>query len=345
MLAELGAQKRKLPFREKVVAEPNRSPYYIRSVDMGQPITKKEANLWDYIYADESQTRLLNGHSRRMRAMEANMNEQGTSSVDDVDSPIHMGVAISKPCPCRNVSGYVQEFKHWHLSYGIIDCWAEVLNFQEKRKSREAYSRLFFGTKVVFPWMLATEEGGVEERMHKFRVGIKGAVNSAEKVPDFRKQDIVLFPILEQKHFYLLVFELWDPGIYVVNNDKGRQAQPIEDSVYYLHKDTPYKFKDMFVQYLREVGNPRADDIDDCNIQCMPVTWVTTANTTDCRVFLMRHMECYMGKNKSFNCGFSMSEAKKMAEVRKLRKRYAAHILCSEVNVLLPKIKQDCRLE
>ena len=35
------------------------------------------------------------------------------------------------------------------VSDGIIDCWAEVLNFQEKRKSREAYSRQFFGTKVV----------------------------------------------------------------------------------------------------------------------------------------------------------------------------------------------------
>ncbi|KAM0043042.1 putative Ulp1 protease family catalytic domain, papain-like cysteine peptidase superfamily [Helianthus debilis subsp. tardiflorus] len=181
--------------------------------------------------------------------------------------------------------------------------------------------------------------------MHKFRLGIKGAVNSAEKVPDFRNHDIVFFPILEHKHFYLLVFELRDPGIYVVDNDKARQGQVIEDSVYYLHKDTAYKIKDMFVQYLREVGNPRADDIDYCNIQRMPVPWATTANTTDCGVFLMRHIECYMGKNKSFNCGFSMSGARKMAEVRKLRKRYAAHILCSEVNVLLPKIKQDCRIE
>ena len=90
--------------------------------------------------------------------------------------------------------------------------------------------------------MLTTEEGGVEARMHKFRLGIKGAVNSAEKVPDFRNHDIVFFPILEHKHFYLLVFELRDPGIYVVDNDKARQGQLIEDSVYYLHKDTPYKF-------------------------------------------------------------------------------------------------------
>ncbi|KAJ0798156.1 putative Ulp1 protease family catalytic domain, papain-like cysteine peptidase superfamily [Helianthus annuus] len=231
------------------------------------------------------------------------------------------------------------------VSDGIIDCWAEVLNFQEKRKSREAYSRQFFGTKVVFPWMLTTDEGGVEARMHKFRLGIKGAVNRVDCVPDFRNQDIVFFPILEHKHFYLVVFELRDPGIYVIDNDKARQGQLIEDSVYYLHKDTAYKIKDMFVQYLREVGNPRADDIEYCNIQRMPVPWATTANTTDCGIFLMRHMECYMGKNQSFNCGFSTSGARKMAEVRKLRKRYAAHILCSEVNVLLPKIKEECRIE
>ncbi|KAM0044428.1 putative Ulp1 protease family catalytic domain, papain-like cysteine peptidase superfamily [Helianthus debilis subsp. tardiflorus] len=347
MLAELGAQKRKLPFREKVAAEPNRSPYYIRSVDMGQPITKKESNLRECIYADESPLHLLNGHSRRKRAMEANV-EQGSSSVVDVDSPIHMAVELLFRNP-THVEASRAMFKSLNVgnevSDGIIDCWAEVLNFQEKRKSREAYSRQFFGTKVVFPWMLTSEEGGVEARMHKFRLGIKGAVNIGENVPDFRNQDIVFFPILEHKHFYLLVFELRDPGIYVVDNDKARQGQLIEDSVYYLHKDTAYKIKYMFVQYLWEVGNPRADDIEYCNIQRMPVTWATTTNTTDCGVFLMRHMECYMGKNKSFNCGFSMSGARKMAEVRKLRKRYAAHILCSEVNVLLPKIKQDCRIE
>ncbi|KAL9992575.1 putative Ulp1 protease family catalytic domain, papain-like cysteine peptidase superfamily [Helianthus debilis subsp. tardiflorus] len=348
MLAELGAQKRKLPFREKVAAEPNRSPYYIRTVDMGQPITKKETNLWDLIHADESPMHLLSGFCRRKRAMEANMREQGSSSVADVDSPIHMSVELLFRSP-THVQASRSMFKSLNVgnevSDGIIDCWAEVLNFQEKRKSREAYSRQFFGTKVVFPWMLTTDEGGVEARMHKFRLGIKGAVNRVDYVPDFRNQDIVFFPILEHKHFYLLVFELRDPGIYVIDNDKARQGQLIEDSVYYLHKDTAYKIKDMFVQYLREVGNPRADDIEYCNIQRMPVPWATTANTTDCGVFLMRHMECYMGKNQSFNCGFSTSGARKMAEVRKLRKRYAAHILCSEVNVLLPKIKEDCRIE
>ncbi|KAJ0614128.1 putative Ulp1 protease family catalytic domain, papain-like cysteine peptidase superfamily [Helianthus annuus] len=348
MLAELGAQKRKLPFREKVAAEPNRSPYYIRTVDMGQPITKKETNLWDYIHADESPMHLLSGFCRRKRAMEANMREQGSSSVADVDSPIHMSVELLFRSP-THVQASRSMFKSLNVgnevSDGIIDCWAEVLNFQEKRKSREAYSRQFFGTKVVFPWMLTTDEGGVEARMHKFRLGIKGAVNRVDCVPDFRNQDIVFFPILEHKHFYLVVFELRDPGIYVIDNDKARQGQLIEDSVYYLHKDTAYKIKDMFVQYLREVGNPRADDIEYCNIQRMPVPWATTANTTDCGVFLMRHMECYMGKNQSFNCGFSTSGARKMAEVRKLRKRYAAHILCSEVNVLLPKIKEECRIE
>ncbi|KAM0018076.1 putative papain-like cysteine peptidase superfamily [Helianthus debilis subsp. tardiflorus] len=348
MLAELGAKKRKLPFREKVAAEPNRSPYYIRTVDMGQPITKKETNLWDYIHADESPMHLLSGFCRRKRAMEANMREQGSSSVADVDSPIHMSVELLFRSP-THVQASRSMFKSLNVgnevSDGIIDCWAEVLNFQEKRKSREAYSRQFFGTKVVFPWMLTTDEGGVEARMHKFRLGIKGAVNRVDCVPDFRNQDIVFFPILEHKHFYLVVFELRDPGIYVIDNDKARQGQLIEDSVYYLHKDTAYKIKDMFVQYLWEVGNPRADDIEYCNIQRMPVPWATTANTTDYGIFLMRHMECYMGKNQSFNCGFSTSGARKMAEVRKLRKRYAAHILCSEVNVLLPKIKEECRIE
>ncbi|XP_035833634.1 uncharacterized protein LOC118482173 [Helianthus annuus] len=152
MLAELGAQKRKLPFREKVAAEPNRSPYYIRTVDMGQPITKKETNLWDYIHADESPMHLLSGFCRRKRAMEANMREQGSSSVADVDSPIHMSVELLFRSP-THVQASRSMFKSLNVgnevSDGIIDCWAEVLNFQEKRKSREAYSRQFFGTKVV----------------------------------------------------------------------------------------------------------------------------------------------------------------------------------------------------
>ncbi|KAL8246183.1 hypothetical protein R6Q59_007399 [Mikania micrantha] len=116
----------------------------------------------------------------------------------------------------------------------------------------------------------------------------------------------------------------------------------LRDNAYYYLKDSPYKVKDVFVQYLKQIQHPKTDDINATPVQKLHLPWATKTNVVDCAVFVMRHMEKFMGVREPFNCGFSTNEKKK-SQLNLLRKRFVLHLLISEVNVLRDTILTNAR--
>ncbi|KAI3805159.1 hypothetical protein L1987_27272 [Smallanthus sonchifolius] len=143
----------------------------------------------------------------------------------------------------------------------------------------------------------------IEKRMERFRNNMKAAVNGDEKLADLKAFDMVLFLILKFNHYYLL--------------------------------------KEIFVDYLEEKTHPKTDEIAATNIHKVKLEWATTNNYTDCGVFLMRHMERFMGLHEMFECGFSKNGRKKLTELKRLRKKMVAHILLSPANVLKEKVRAE----
>ncbi|KAL8223197.1 hypothetical protein R6Q57_020596 [Mikania cordata] len=92
--------------------------------------------------------------------------------------------------------------------------------------------------------------------------------------------------------------------------------------------------KDVFVQYLKQIQHPNTDDIHATPVQKLHIPWATKTNVAYCTVFVMRHMEKFMGMREQFNCGFSTNGKKKKSQLNLLRKRFLLHLLRSEVNVL-----------
>ncbi|KAD4981750.1 hypothetical protein E3N88_18421 [Mikania micrantha] len=101
--------------------------------------------------------------------------------------------------------------------------------------------------------------------------------------------------------------------------------------------------KDVFVQYMKQIQHPKTDDIHATPVQKLHLPWATKTNTVDCAVFVMRHMERFMGLREQFNYGFSTNGKKKKSQLNLLRKRILLHLLRSEVNVLRDTILLDAR--
>ncbi|KAL8227233.1 hypothetical protein R6Q57_017065, partial [Mikania cordata] len=101
--------------------------------------------------------------------------------------------------------------------------------------------------------------------------------------------------------------------------------------------------KDVFVQYLIQIQHPKTDEIHATPVQKLHIPWATKTNTVDCVVFVMRHMEKFMGMREQFNCGFSTNGKKKKNLLNLLRKRFVLHLLRSEVNVLRDVILLETR--
>jgi hypothetical protein len=97
----------------------------------------------------------------------------------------------------------------------------------------------------------------------------------------------------------------------------------------------------MFVKYLKHVKHPKTDDIHKAKIHKVKINWATGTNAVDCAIFLMRHMERYMGSGAGFNTGLSSNGMKKKSQLNQLRKKYAAHILLSDANEMKTKIVKE----
>ncbi|KAI3754697.1 hypothetical protein L1987_54485 [Smallanthus sonchifolius] len=149
---------------------------------------------------------------------------------------------------------------------------------------------------------------------------------------DLRGIDMVFMPMLEHVHYYLIVFELKHIAILVIDNFSD--AYPLVhlgDHENYFEKDSAYKVKEIFVNFLEHVKHPKTDELNATKIKKVKIPWATTANALDCAIFVTRHIEKYMWAKGEFNSGLSTNGPKKNKQLKILRKKYAAHILLSEL--------------
>jgi Ulp1 family protease len=83
---------------------------------------------------------------------------------------------------------------------------------------------------------------GDGKRVAKFIDNMRRAVNGNEALFDLRSFDLVFIPIHECGHYYLVVFELKYPGIWVIDNlNDFVPLLKLKDSDDYFQKEASYK--------------------------------------------------------------------------------------------------------
>ncbi|KAD3066953.1 hypothetical protein E3N88_34833 [Mikania micrantha] len=88
-------------------------------------------------------------------------------------------------------------------------------------------------------WMLNKEGVDPKQRLEKFTTNMSGMIGANNNLKAF---DMIFFPILEFSHYYLLVFELKNPAIFVIDNfHESIPLVGVKDNVDYYMKDSPYK--------------------------------------------------------------------------------------------------------
>ncbi|XP_035843030.1 uncharacterized protein LOC118489317 [Helianthus annuus] len=161
MLAEMDARKRKLQDREKGITYVNKSPFFRRGVDINEDTNKDDNRIWDYIRNDEGLIHMLHGDSSRKETMKINLRERGKAWAEGFTNEEYRANPRAEELLYRS-SAYVEATRRMFktLSVGalvidrIIDCWAEVLNYEEKFKAPGSTNRLFMGTRVVVSYFL-----------------------------------------------------------------------------------------------------------------------------------------------------------------------------------------------
>ncbi|KAI3776504.1 hypothetical protein L1987_46289 [Smallanthus sonchifolius] len=117
-----------------------------------------------------------------------------------------------------------------------------------------------------------------------------------------------------------------------------------DSSVFRLFCTAPM-IKEAFVSFIVEFAHPKTDEMDDTVVKRFEMPWRTTVNNKDCGIFMMTHMETYMGEEeKAWQCGFGVeSENVQEKQIEYLRRKYCAKIMLHEINELKHYIVEEMK--
>ncbi|KAI3732472.1 hypothetical protein L1987_63677 [Smallanthus sonchifolius] len=103
--------------------------------------------------------------------------------------------------------------------------------------------------------------------------------------------------------------------------------------------------EEAFESFITELSHPKTDEMDDTMVKRFEMNLRTTKNSKDCGIFIMRHMESYMGEEeKVWQCGFGVeSENVQQKQIEDLCRKYCTKILLHEINELKHYIVEEMK--
>ncbi|KAL8247695.1 hypothetical protein R6Q59_008911 [Mikania micrantha] len=224
-----------------------------------------------------------------------------------------------------------------YLHIGVLSCWAAILNSEEQYRSNMSPTRLFcpcnmMGENNFKRWMKNAEM--LEHFETNVNVALVGSqFNSINQI------NLLIIPVLQTNHYYLVCFNLKNPAVEIVDNIRGRlharcagNVRKVQKIVsLYLEKESPALHK--------KIVNLKPKKLE------MP--WQTEKNFVDCGIFAMRHMETYMGKEikewKEDCAILEESSGKQNEQLLDLRYKYLSKILLSDINILHDEVTKEVK--
>ncbi|KAF5818743.1 putative Ulp1 protease family catalytic domain, papain-like cysteine peptidase superfamily [Helianthus annuus] len=218
-----------------------------------------------------------------------------------------------------------------YISTSIINCWASMLNYEESKRNDPTICRLFGHTDLFPDHMLRGQKYNDPKTLEHFKEKLYDVVGKKKEKMNLAEYTIVIFPIFENKHFYLICYDLKNLDCSVIDN------MWVDQTV--AEEATQLKVKIIFDKYLEEVNHPKRIQIQQVFPRRLNLSWAVRGNKVDCGVYAIRHMETYMGvTSDKWHCGFPNEPRKIKGKLNLLRKKYAAALLLSKTNINRDKI-------
>ncbi|KAI3820342.1 hypothetical protein L1987_07888 [Smallanthus sonchifolius] len=210
---------------------------------------------------------------------------------------------------------------------------------------REAFETFQPDCWVLSEGMLENKNMNDETIIEIFRENLFHIIGCQSDLLSLATFYFVFFPVIDNGHYYLICFDIKTPSIVVIDNiNHQKPTTEIEGGVGPMEErktDIPTRYRDIFGKYLEIVGNPKSSQIQSAEPLRLSFKWSTSENSNDCGIFLMRHMECYKGISKQWDCGFEPEGKKQATQILRLRCKYAAKILLSELNIHRAAVLSD----
>ncbi|XP_063936112.1 uncharacterized protein LOC108227120 [Daucus carota subsp. sativus] len=211
-----------------------------------------------------------------------------------------------------------------NVATSVIDIWTFILNDGEKYRSDESPLRLFCTIGSVLPSLV--------DHLKLATTYPIFAINMTEMLIRINRQAIetmhmVFFPIWAYQHYYLVCYNLKTPCYEIIDNiQRGKDAK-------LSYGPKPRILHSHFTKYLESRGSfGLARIIRQLKPTYKSMSWQTKNNSTDCGIFLMRHMETYKGHTLPWHASICDESVNQKNQIMRLRLKYNNMILSSTLN-------------
>ncbi|XP_031121055.1 uncharacterized protein LOC116024304 [Ipomoea triloba] len=140
--------------------------------------------------------------------------------------------------------------------------------------------------------------------------------------------------ILRHQHFYLMCFNFMTSRLQVIDNRPIPEGIKAQDK----YEGCPEKLLIAFTKYLSLKKSPLGKKMKSMKVQYMEMPWQNEENAVDCAVYTMRHMQTYTGTSIADWDARLTRGQEDYTFLTSLRPKYAATILMSPWNTLLPEV-------
>ncbi|GJV73920.1 C2 calcium-dependent membrane-targeting protein [Tanacetum coccineum] len=223
----------------------------------------------------------------------------------------------------------------------VLSSWSAYLNFMEEKKDSISPARLFFPTFEVDTKLFAGDNAYTLEMFMEYAENANSSYGGPTML---EKADIVFIPVSNDQQKFLVCVNLKNPAVTFIDSkkegNKVTRKKKKDDGVDDMRVATILHRN--FGQYLYAINHAKAAKIIQSQIVRGNFSWQTNRRAKDCGIFLMRHMECYMGSdNGKWKCGLDVEGKKQNTQLGRLRNKYAAKLLLSDCNIYKGKIREE----
>ncbi|GKD90063.1 hypothetical protein Tco_1365570 [Tanacetum coccineum] len=205
----------------------------------------------------------------------------------------------------------------------VVSSWSAYLNFMEGKKNKYSPARLFFPTIKVDTKVFKCENAQTMEKFLEYVENVHSTYGGQSKLDEADINPTV--SVIDSKK-----------EVTKVATRAKKKVEDIDDIrvASILHKK--------FSEYLLAINHGNAAEIIEAQLVRGTFDWQTDKRSKDCGIFLMRHMESFMGiELGKWKCGLDVEGKKQNMQLGHLRNKYAAKLLLSDRNIHKSKIRQQ----
>ncbi|XP_031127740.1 uncharacterized protein LOC116029840 [Ipomoea triloba] len=210
-----------------------------------------------------------------------------------------------------------------YISTNIVQIWCQIMSVLDMRRSIDQPKRVFFSEVVFMTLEKATnlqKSKSVASRAI-FNNLCRALDHQLESISlDISDASLVFFSILRHQHFYLMCFNFMTSRLQVIDN----RPTPERIKAKNKYEECPEKLLVAFTKYLTLKKNPLAKKMKSMKVEYMKMPWQNEENAVD---FHEAYADLYRHVNSRL-----------YTFLTSLRAKYAATILMSPMNTLLPKV-------